>query len=35
MLNDSLNTYLLKNLSEIGSVNSFKGCVLKKRGSEN
>jgi len=25
-----MNTYFLKNLSEIGSVNSFKGGVLKK-----
>lgn len=35
MLNDSMNTYLLKNLSEIGSENSFKGGVLKKSKARN
>lgn len=30
-----MNTYFLKNLSEIGSVNSFKGGVLKNGRLEN
>lgn len=35
MLNDSMNTYLLKNPAEIGFVNSFKGGVLKKSKARN
>lgn len=35
MLNDGMNTYLLKNLSEIVFVNSLNAGVLIKEGVEN